>query len=291
MRLVSLLRFVLSHPLNRGAKAAALARVVRWQIASRLIDRPVFLPFVDDTGLLTTRGMTGATGNFYCGLHEVPEMGFVLHALRPGDLFVDIGANIGSYSVLAAGAARARVVCAEPIAATFARLLANLRANGLDQVEAHCCGLSDAPGELAFTASLDSMNRIALPHETASTVVAPVTTLDALIGDRAAAIIKIDVEGHEQSVLAGGEKTLRRSDLAALVVETNGSGAKFGRNDDALVATLRAAGFTPCVYDPYARRLAPLTHPADNTIFVRDLPAMNARCRNAPRFKLVNGEI
>lgn len=47
--------------------------------------------------------MTGATGNWYCGLQEYEDMSFVLHALRPGDLFVDVGANIGSYSILAAG--------------------------------------------------------------------------------------------------------------------------------------------------------------------------------------------
>jgi hypothetical protein len=36
------------------------------------------------------------TGNIYCGLHEFADMGFVLHFLRPGDLFVDVGANIAA---------------------------------------------------------------------------------------------------------------------------------------------------------------------------------------------------
>ena len=47
--------------------------------------------------------MTGATGNIYCGLYEFLDMAFLLHFLRNGDLFGDIGSNIGSYTVLATG--------------------------------------------------------------------------------------------------------------------------------------------------------------------------------------------
>jgi hypothetical protein len=90
------LRFVMQHPLNARGRYKALRRVLSWQIASRLMQGPIAFPFVDRTQLFATRGMTGATGNWYCGLHEVSEMGFVLHALRPDDHFVDVGANIAT---------------------------------------------------------------------------------------------------------------------------------------------------------------------------------------------------
>jgi hypothetical protein len=64
---------------------------------------PVVVPFVGDTRLLVARGMRGATGNVYVGLHEFEEMAFALHALRPSSRFIDVGANVGSYTVLAAG--------------------------------------------------------------------------------------------------------------------------------------------------------------------------------------------
>jgi len=89
--------------MNRSARFAAIGRVIRWQLASRLMPGPITLPYVNGTYLFATRGMTGATGNWYCGLHEYEDMSFVLHTLKPGDLFVDVGANIGSYSILAAG--------------------------------------------------------------------------------------------------------------------------------------------------------------------------------------------
>jgi len=48
---------------------------------------------VNGSKFLVKTGETGLTGNIYTGLHEFPDMGFLLHFLRAEDLFVDIGAN------------------------------------------------------------------------------------------------------------------------------------------------------------------------------------------------------
>jgi hypothetical protein len=94
------LRFIVQHPLSSKRPAAARLRYIRWQIESRL--RPeVEFTWIEGSKLVVRNGMTGATGNIHCGLHEFADMVFLLHLLRPGDLFVDVGANIGSYSVLA----------------------------------------------------------------------------------------------------------------------------------------------------------------------------------------------
>src|SRR3954470_19452558 len=115
MKLLQVARRIFSHPLNRGKRTSAFMRLVRWQLAARILPEAQFsLPYVNGSRLLITRGATGATGNFYCGLDEQDEMGFVLHVLRPGDVFVDVGANVGSYTVLAA-LLGARVVAVEPI--------------------------------------------------------------------------------------------------------------------------------------------------------------------------------
>lgn len=124
MDLLRLITFVWNHPLNAGGRLQALGRVVRWQLASRLMEGPIAIPFVEGTSLFAMRGMTGATGNWYCGLHEVRDMAFVLHLLRSGDHFLDVGANVGSYAILACGAAGARVTAVEPIPETFAHLVA-----------------------------------------------------------------------------------------------------------------------------------------------------------------------
>lgn len=79
-------------------------------------------PWVGSTSLVIETGMTGATMNLYCGLHEAADMAFVLHVLRACDGFLDVGANVGSYSILASGVAQARTLALEPIPATRRRL-------------------------------------------------------------------------------------------------------------------------------------------------------------------------
>ena len=203
--LYRLLSFTLRHPLNRHKKMAALSRVVRWQLASRFLPGECALPFVNQTKLFVKRGMTGATGNWYCGLHEEAEMAFVLHALRPSDLFVDVGANIGSYTVLAAGAVGADVITVEPVPSTFGSLRRNVWLNDLDQrVQCVNAGLGEAEGELHFTAGQDTTNHVLAPGESTESVPVRVMRLDDLCATRIPAMIKIDVEGYEQAVIARG---------------------------------------------------------------------------------------
>jgi FkbM family methyltransferase len=280
------------HPLNQSAKISALGRFLRWQIASRLINEPVIIPFVEGTSLLMETGMTGATGNWYCGLHEVQEMAFVLHALRSEDLFADIGANIGSYTILAGGVLGANVISIEPLPATFGKLERNIVCNRLtDRVKAYCVGVSSEVGQLRFVSSLDTMNRVALPEENVATVEVPVTTLDLLFADKKPNFMKIDVEGHEKWVVDGGASIFRSPDLKGILMETNHSGAKFGVNDEELVSKVQNYGFTCHGYDPFTRTILPLPAEAKNTIFLRNAEEMQALCRAAPRFSLVNGSI
>jgi len=290
--LPQVLRFIWNHPLNQADRVGAVARFLRWQIASRLASGPIAFDFVEGTRLVAASGMAGATGNLYCGLHEPAEMGFVLHVLRPGDLFVDVGANVGSYTVLAAGAAGARAIAVEPVPSTFEYLRRNMTINGLGKrVRALQCGIAALSGELAFTVGEDPENHVAAPGDTGASVRFPVMTLDALCAGAAPVMIKIDVEGYEHEVLAGGALTLGSKGLIAVLMETNGSGARYGRRDDDLVATMRGFGFATCSYDPLSRRLSEASAGAANTIFVRDLAAVRERISTARRFRLVNGEI
>jgi len=251
------------------------------------------LPYVDDTWLFAARGMTGATGNWYCGLHEVAEMAFVLHLLRPDDHFVDVGANVGSYTILAGGGAKARVTAVEPIPETFASLRRNVALNALDdRVSCHRLGLSAAPGTLRFTSGLDTVNHVLSEKEDEAFLEVPVVRLDDLIEKaEPPVLIKVDVEGHELAVLRGASKTLAHPGLLAVVMETNGSGARYGVSDDELRAEMAHHGFAPFGYEPFERCLMNATAPSGNTVFVRDCAAVETQLRMAPRFRLVNRTI
>ena len=74
--------------------------------------------------------MKGAAHFINPGLCEFDEMGFVLHFLRSEDLFVDVGANVGAYTVLASGVIGARTIAFEPNPSTFKYLERNIAENG-----------------------------------------------------------------------------------------------------------------------------------------------------------------
>lgn len=298
MLLTSALSFIYNHPLNRHGRLAALGRFARWQLASRIIAAPIALPFVDNTRLLVSQGMQGATGNWYCGLHEQDEMGFVLHFIRSSDLFFDIGANIGSYTILAAGACGAKAVSFEPVPATYESLVRNIRLNSLSaSVIANNWAVGSSIGELQFTSSLDCMNRALMPGEQQpDSIAVKVATLDGAACERIPTICKIDVEGFETQVIAGGTNVLSSLELRCVLIEINGSGLHFGISDSEVHSAICQYGFVPVAYDVLTRRVEPIVggewnRAGGNTIYVRDLEETRNRVKAARKFKLVNGAV
>jgi FkbM family methyltransferase len=285
-------RFVWNHPLNRADQLGAIGRLASWQAGSRLLRGPVILPFVDDTVLVMERGMTGATGNWYCGLHEHEEMLFVLRVLRPNDLFVDVGANIGSYTVLGAGVVGAQTVSFEPIPQTYKRLLRNIEVNHLAaKVEAHAIGVSDREGRLRFTDNLDTVNHVLNDVEKGPFTEIKVSTLDHVLAGRSPSLIKLDIEGHESAALRGAATILAQPSLLAVLLETNESGERYGVSHKEVTDVMAKAGFSPFQYLSDTNKLIPADAHCQNTIFIRDLESVRVRLAGARRFRLCNGEV
>lgn len=114
------------------------------------------LPFIEDSKLIVKNGMAGATGNLYAGLHDFEDMAFLLHLLRAEDLFGDIGANIGAYTILASGVVKAKSITVEPIPHTFNHLKHNIQINDLERlVTAYNKGVGALEGNLRFTKNFD----------------------------------------------------------------------------------------------------------------------------------------
>ncbi len=280
--LLSLFRYWQRHPIARRDLPGTVLRFLRWQISTRLLEMPVVVPWIGATSLVIERGMTGATLNVYCGLHEAADMAFALHLLRPADRFLDIGANVGTYTILASGVAKAHSITLEPIPATFASLQRNLSFNNLAAlVSSHCLALGAEPGSLRFTVGRGPMNRVVTGSSlstTEATVVVPVTTVDQLLAGTPAPLLwKVDVEGFEPQVLQGAAQALHNPQLKAVLLEAD---------TPALRATMAAAGFSRFVYDPFSRQLQPLgattqASSEHNQLWIRDLPFVQQRCGTA----------
>lgn len=285
----STLRYIWRHPLASRRRAHAIERYFRWQVGSRLSPGPVVVDFVNGSRLLVRPGMTGATGNVYTGLHELEDMAFVLHALRPADTFVDVGANVGSYTVLAGKGIGARCVTFEPVPRAFAALLDNVQLNGLtEHVELHAQAVGAASGRARITVALDTGNRITARADASDeTIEVEVVALDAIDGARDACIVKIDVEGFELEVLKGAPRLLESPTLLGVIMETNRAASGQGGSDTAAHEVMLAIGFKPFTYEPFTRRLVSLGTSLKqdaNTIYVRDVARAQERVRTAPAF-------
>ncbi len=252
---------------------------------------PIIVPFTSQTWLLMEQGMTGATGNYYCGLHEFEDMAFVVNLLRPNDLFVDIGANIGSYTVLASGHSGACTIAVEPLPSTFVRLRANVRYNDLDDlVTLSNSGIGDSETTLRFTATLDTINHVATESDLETeTVDVPVLRMDTLLHEVDPLCIKIDVEGFEKKVIDGATSTLQSPSVRAVLLELNGSGNRYGYDDNDIHQTMVGFGFLPFTYDPFRRtlhKLAGRNEASGNTLYLRDIEFVKERLATASEIEL-----
>ncbi|HOZ79602.1 MAG TPA: FkbM family methyltransferase [Ferruginibacter sp.] len=273
-----------SHQLNRENKVAAVWRFLKWQIRLRITANPLVHSFTEKSKLIINKGMPAATGNLYCGLHEYYDMSFLLHFLRPEDLFVDIGANIGSYTVLASAHIGAASVSVEPVPSTFTHLIQNININQITgKVTPLNIALGSQKGDINFTASYDAANHVATSDEQ-NVIKVPVETLDAVMQDQnTPALLKIDVEGFETEVIKGALKTLENDKLKAVIIELNGSGWRYGYNEQDIHNTFLSMGFSPYVYNPKERSLSAKEKlGASNTIYIRDLNFVKNRVETAP---------
>lgn len=288
MSLLNTLKFITNHPLNRSHKLKALARFAQWQIGSRLVPGAVVFDWINGSRFLVRTGERGITGNIYTGLHEFSDMAFLLHFLRPEDLFVDVGANVGSYTILASAVVGARSYAFEPVPRTYGRLVENMRLNHLDdRVLCINKGVGAEQGSLVFTSDRDTTNHaVASGEEAANTIMVDVTSLDGALRDESPTLLKIDVEGFETRVLEGSRAVLRKPTLQSVIMELNGSGARYGFDESRIVRGMHDFGFKGYGYDPFSRSLVDLSgqsRAGGNTLFLRDGAFVMDRLRQAAK--------
>jgi FkbM family methyltransferase len=186
---------------------------------------------------------------------EAGTIEWIRESVQPGDVFFDVGANIGLYSLVAAGRAGAtgKVFAFEPHAQNFLSLMRNILANQFgDRIHALSCALHDREGLFDFNynnlVSGSSMSQLGGTKDGDEQEFSPVfresklgVRLDTLVFDWGLpppAHVKIDVDGNELAILQGMRRLLA-SDAKprSLQVEIN------ARYKDELFRFLRDLGY------------------------------------------------
>lgn len=251
--------YVWHHPENRHRKLRSMARLSGWQCWQRLVRRPIEIKLDSPLRQLANPPRLRcyphsmiASAVLYCGFNEHQDMHFANDFLADGDVFIDVGANIGVYSLLAAATPGVEIFAFEPSADAQTRARENISLNGFnDRIHLIGAAAGAAQGVGHLTVGQDAMNRLLEePAPGAETV--EVVTVDSAIPDSKwgrVSLVKIDVEGGEGGVIEGAASLIKRA-RPALIVEAG---------SEETIQLLLGDEYSPYAYAPETRRLSPTT--------------------------------
>ncbi|MDA3890636.1 MAG: FkbM family methyltransferase [Salinivirgaceae bacterium] len=167
---------------------------------------------------------------------EINEQKFIERYLKKDDFFIDIGANIGLFTLLASEkcGTQGKIIAFEPSPTTYKRLIENIKLNNLQNVKTFNIALSDKNGVAKLKVSkdgFDAWNSLGIPTmgQFFQEVDVMTNTLDYIANEFEIVnpiLLKIDVEGWEIPILSGGEKFFKSIDAPDIMIEFADNSAK-----------------------------------------------------------------
>ena len=182
--------------------------------------------------LLQMNPLDGLQRRILCGLYENASLEAILNNLEPDGLFLDIGANVGFYTLHAARKAfQGRVFCFEADPDVYSQLCANIQLNGCGgRVQTYNRAVSNTNAAVTFRQSQDarcsgagSLNLF--PDLPSRDVTVQALRLDDFLqnsGISSVSCAKIDVEGSEFQLLEGARQALENGVIKNILIEFNG---------------------------------------------------------------------
>lgn len=242
------------YPLTKNAPLIALFRYINFNFKNSISKKDRVYNWVNGLKFYAKKGEAGIVPNIYFKLFDYDDSMFVLNNIKENDLFIDVGANVGHFTMLAASN-KANVIAIEPIPSTFERLKKNINLNSLNNyVNCLNIGIGDKDSLINFTSNFDVMNRVATPTDK-NTIPVEVKTLDKILIGKEPKMIKIDVEGYEWFVLQGAKSILENKSLKYLLLELNDSSQKFEVSNEDIHNLILGYGFFPVKYEVSSQKL------------------------------------
>lgn len=220
-------------------------------------------------------------------LYEAETSNFVGSILQPGDTFIDVGAHVGYFSMLASALVgpTGRVFSFEPERSNYEHLLEHIEVNAATNVRPMHMAVGATPSVADFFFNADNDGGHALwevgrhpfnerTREAPTTRKVFVTSLDQMFADRdmrALKAIKIDTEGAEFAVLVGARELLRQRPIPFIIAEINRFGLEsMGVSEGHLRCFMRDLGYETYLFQPGAtscQRLDDNESPESNYVF------------------------
>jgi len=251
-----------SHPLLSG-------RLELWSS----LTGPVLMRWVADLLVAAWPGNEISRALFLTGNYEPNELVWMSDELTNGMTVIDVGANMGLYSMIASKLVgeSGSVIALEPSAREFQRLAFHVTLNDLQNIRCFLVAASDSSGDARlriageWNAGHNTLGKFFDPAVvTAREEDVRTRTIDALVADlglERVDLVKIDVEGHELKVLAGAVETLTRFRPRILIEVFEETLRRQGASVDAVLTRLEGLRYVLSEFSDRNGELVPLSQP------------------------------
>jgi FkbM family methyltransferase len=217
---------VWDNPGNRGKRIRKSLAAVGWQLQKRLLGTPRLLTLPNGVRFKAYPDCVVSSALIYSDWPEYHELMFARSILRPGDVVLDVGANVGHIALLLADVVGPENVFAfEPAPAAYERLGENWQLNDWPADRLFQVALGADAGSVYLEDAGCPKTTVAVSEERGGgqTVEVPLAPLDGYRDrwqDRPVGVLKIDVEGYEKEVFRGSDALLRRDRPRLIMFES-----------------------------------------------------------------------
>jgi len=276
-----------SHPLSKKSLGAVLLRYAYFNLYTRISGNSFKFYWINDLVVKMHLGDAGFVGNYYLGLSDFEEMSFLLHYLKSDDLFLDIGSNLGAYSLLASTIPGVSIHAIEADQNVLYRFIELCRLNNISEINFSNVLLGHADQEVYFSTNKGAMNHVSSSRKGLKIQETPLDSLQL-----SPELIKVDVEGYEMHVIRGGTKTFENAN--ALIIELNELSNRYGFSPNEIHECLNNFGFRSYKYDPFKRELSEIVGfntEQFNTIYLKNKSQATERVCSGKSFQVYGNTI
>lgn len=261
-----IIRYIWFHPNNRKKQFLSLSKFFGWQLYKRITHHHLDIQLLQNLKLRCYPDSQSASAAIYCGLYDYDEMNFVLRYLREEDSFLDIGANIGIYTLLAASKIKSGCIYSfEALPTNYLRLEENINLNNLTQVKPLSIAIADSVGSVTISNNTKSDSKAFITTNTTDTAAEslqiPSSTLDNLLHTgnlNHLTLAKMDIEGAEILALKGATSLLQQQRPHVWILELfNGVNHDYCKQD--IVNLLQDYGYGLYHYNADTNQLQSIT--------------------------------
>lgn len=253
MQMLESLLTVLNHPTNRDSKVAVIPRLVWWKLNQWWFHFPTIVSLAGVVKLVAYPDSASGSLTVYVNLPEYHEMHAVLAWLGAQDTFIDVGANIGDYSLLAATKiSTGQIYSFEPLPVPLERFRENIALNNFqNRISVDNKVVTNRLGSVGFESKTTS-EESGIAHQSSDdkqVAYFPAITLDAFLKSkslRSVKLIKIDVEGAELAVLQGAQQALQSGVFKIILIELNSRCRDYGTTQMAAFQMLEQYAYQVC---------------------------------------------